>query len=138
MESHDKRYDGEDGQFNCKHCPFQGNSSELLSSHMGEAHLLKCHNCDQTFRIKQDLMQHRKSEHFDKIRVCKYFNDGNCSFNTSCWYKHTTEVETTTNADQQVFKCNSCGSTFQGRGELVMHLKKIHYKTISKCKSFEK
>ena len=104
---------------------------------MGEAHLLKCHNCDQIFRIKQDLMQHRKSKYFDKIRVCKYFNDGNCSFNTSCWYKHTTEVETTTNADQQVFKCNSCGSTFQGRGELMMHRKKIHYKTISKCKSFE-
>ena len=140
MESHDKRFHGEDGQFNCIHCSFQGNSKERVSNHMREAHLLKCHNCEQTFQKKQDLMQHRKAEHLEKIKICKYFEEGNCNFNNSCWYKHTTDVisKDTNVYSEQEFKCNSCGTAFKGRGDLIIHRKQVHYNTISQCKNFQR
>ena len=29
-----------------------------------------------------------KSEHYDKVKKCKKYKEGNCSFYENCWFKH--------------------------------------------------
>ena len=51
-----------------------------------------CSICKKTFKIRSDLMQHRKHEHMETVSKCK--NEGTCKFgNTKCWYIHSEQIE---------------------------------------------
>ena len=49
-----------------------------------------CNVCEYEFRLKSDLMYHRKKDHPQIMMPCrKYFND-NCTIEEQvCWYRHT-------------------------------------------------
>ena len=84
-------------------------------------------------------MYHRKNVHINIIRQCKYFENGECKFNTNCWYKHseiTSISEEQTSLEKQSYKCNSCGEDNLSRNNLMMHRKKEHAGTISVCKGY--
>ena len=57
-----------------------------------------CSICKKTFKIRSDLMQHRKQEHRETISQCR--NDGNCKF-ANCWYLHSEEHEKLKESEKQ-------------------------------------
>ena len=86
-------------QFNYENCIFQGSSKEEFLKHQKVTHLsqsthkednnFNCHACQKLFISKSDLMQHRKLDHPQIVKTCKYFIKGNCAYkNNICWYKH--------------------------------------------------
>lgn len=48
-------------------------------------------------------MDHRKRSHYSIINKCRYFKEGNCKFQNSCWYSHDLS-ERTNNVEAQVPK----------------------------------
>ena len=141
MESHNLQLHGEDGDFTCNHCSFQGNSRKILLNHLEHAHKIKCHNCYEHFDSKVNLMIHRKTAHSDKINICRYFADGSCKFRNEGWYRHSENVQEIPQenpSEEQQFKCNSCGEIFTTKSNLMNHRKNTHYYTISKCREYAK
>ena len=48
-----------------------------------------CNVCEQKFVTKAELMNHRKSEHRNKVFKCRAFLEGKCSYAVeSCWFLH--------------------------------------------------
>ena len=33
------------------------------------------------------FIKHMKAEHYDKVKECKKYKEGNCSFYENCWFK---------------------------------------------------
>ena len=133
---------GEDGDFICHKCSFQSNTKKRLNDHIARSHgceALKCNNCEYIFDTKNDLMNHRKKDHANILRQCRYDQDGGCKFQADCWYKHTqtnTENETTTVTEKQSYKCNSCGKETLSKKDLMIHRKVNHIETVSKCRNY--
>ena len=50
--------------------------------------MFSCTHCEKEFTIKSRLMNHRKQEHKNKIKVCINSTNGLCKFESDCWYKH--------------------------------------------------
>ena len=47
----------------------------------------KCKHCGNTFNNKKNLMMHNKTEHKEKVQICK--NKDNCGFSDDqCWFRH--------------------------------------------------
>ena len=56
-------------------------------------HADSCHDCDNEFSVKSDLMKHRKKEHRNKVLKCRNYNQGNCSLpDQACWFLHDENV----------------------------------------------
>ena len=53
----------------------------------------KCNYCDESFRTKTQMMQHKKWNHTDKVSKCK--NEKNsCRYGTEkCWFLHSANIE---------------------------------------------
>ena len=51
MKAHNELFHGDDGDFNCTECSFQGNNLERLTNHIEVAHKpnFKCNNCEKIF-----------------------------------------------------------------------------------------
>ena len=49
---------------------------------------IKCKHCGKGFKLRSELMQHRKKHHSETVPVCTNFVNGNCEF-AACWFKHT-------------------------------------------------
>ena len=84
-------------QFNCHDCSFQGqNSKELRAHSKATDHSCDdlrevCHSCDSIFNSYKDLMNHRRVDHSQSRKECRYFKEGTCKFDhNNCWYKHST------------------------------------------------
>ena len=126
MQNHNEMYHGDDGDFTCSQCPFQGNNLDRLTAHIEAAHelMMKCNNCDEKFKTKPSLMSHRKIVHESLISHCRYYKNGNCKFNTACWYKH--ENDQTENQISMVtqFGCNMCEYKAPNKQDLMHHIKK--------------
>ena len=53
---------------------------------------IDCFICKETFGSKAEMMNHRRAEHFSKVRKCTNFMQNKCRFlNNSCWYLHEEE-----------------------------------------------
>ena len=74
-------------EFNCMDCPYQGHTEGDLTKHIVAAHepqpkntqkreSLPCHSCGEPFETKHELRVHRKKEHPDIIKKCRYFIEG--------------------------------------------------------------
>ena len=46
---------------------------------------IKCHLCEKVFRNEPDFMQHKKSEHAERVQLCTNLNS--CSYE-NCWFRH--------------------------------------------------
>ena len=69
-------------------------------------------------------MYHRKSDHEDKIKMCRYFLNSECAFDAkTCWYSH---VSNPTGGQQiKEFICSECKEKFNIKDEFMKHKKKI-------------
>ena len=83
-------------KYNCNDCSYQAHTREELNKHFDVTHVghsIFCHTCGKGFSLKRDLMRHRKTDHANMIKKCKYFSRGNCDFEDDfCWWKHEREV----------------------------------------------
>ena len=82
-------------QYNCHDCLFEGNSSKNLLRHSRESGhrnvddlTERCFACDEKLANFDELMQHRRYKHLDSINSCRFFREGNCRFQSNCWYRH--------------------------------------------------
>ena len=51
-----------------------------------------CYTCDETFKSKNEMMEHRKSMHEKLVKTCYNFLQNNCKRqNILCWFKHKSE-----------------------------------------------
>ena len=141
-------------QFNCKECFFQGSSKEEFSKHHNIAHLkqtthkedgaLTCHTCQNMFLSKTELMQHRKLDHPQNVRPCKYYTQGNCARKKEkCWYSHDSVEDMETDQNDKlkanyVYNCKFCDKTFASKHMFMLHKKTDHIEAVPHCTKFNK
>ena len=151
LEIHMKNKHVDVEEYNCNDCSFQGDGEMELQKHVSATHRrsglkkdktnenpFPCHSCGKTFTSKWKLMNHRKEDHFDILRSCRYFLEGDCAYEDNiCWYKHEAQSEinssTSTNAE---YKCNFCDHVFERKAEFMHHRKTIHSQMNFKCREF--
>ena len=49
---------------------------------------INCSFCDKTFESIALFMRHRKSEHIERVKVCRKNVEENCPFSENCWFIH--------------------------------------------------
>ena len=50
---------------------------------------LQCFTCNKFFQTKQEMMNHKKNHHGDKVQTCSRYLQGICIFQSKfCWYDH--------------------------------------------------
>ena len=136
-------------EFNCMDCPYQGHTEGDLTKHIVAAHepqpkntqkreSLPCHSCGEPFETKHELRVHRKKEHPDIIKKCRYFIEGRCDYdNDMCHFSHELE-ETPKNTAQNFtnLNCKYCGKPFETKSELMFHRKAEHPQVVKQCRDF--
>ena len=132
-------------EFNCTECYFQGTSRDELETHNNEKHgakhfkhegSLKCRNCGETFNLKANLMDHRKSEHISTVAQCRNYSNGNCPYsNQMCWWTHADHNESEKNSRDAV-NCYNCSKTFDTKGSMMKHRKTDHKTDVRVCNQF--
>ena len=76
-------------------------------------------------------MQHKKSDHSEKIAQCWKYSAGNCELGDEhCWFNHCSK-------ESQKFKCGRCENVFSSQSDFHCHQKEQHRQFIPKCKNFE-
>ena len=119
--------------FKCLTCELVFSSESELAMHAGQAHGLDyskqkssnksidCHDCEESFHNKFELMAHKKVKHFKK-RLCSYYhgNRWGCKFQASCLNIHNENIVPALTDDKRsripckhgdsclYFKINSC------------------------------
>ena len=69
-----------------------------------------CNFCDDTFKSKNRLMEHKKRMHAEKVTSCWKFEAGTCDFSDfTCWFSHCQSRKD----DEGVFKCSYCEKEFK-------------------------
>ena len=77
-------------------------------------------------------MVHRRDNHYDLLKTCRYFLMGNCQFgNEKCFYRHEENGSIK-------FKCNFCENVLNTKDELMKHRKQQHEETVSNCRDYQK
>ena len=54
-----------------------------------------------------------------------------CTFLEKCWWKHSA------NGERLVIECYFCDENFPRRGEVMLHRKTKHSKTVKSCNKFK-
>ena len=116
-------------EFNCLECPFQGSEEIQLSKHVQLKHRIQCRNCEKSFNTKPSFMEHRKTEHYSLVAHCRKGLE--CTFFEKCWWKHGA------NGESFVIECYFCDISFPTRGEVMIHRKTKHAKTVKSCTKFK-
>jgi uncharacterized C2H2 Zn-finger protein len=79
-------------------------------------------------------MKHRKWEHSDIIKRCKFYRKGICGYEDDiCWFSHDDFVKLDSSHQMEEFKCRFCEQVFQEKSDFMVHRKKNHPQTVSKC-----
>ena len=122
-----------DDEFNCNDCDFQTTSAAHLNKHIGIKHTLNCKICAKEFKVKNDLMKHRKKDHYGSVAPCRKFAENNCPFlENTCFWRHTGKD----NLDESM-QCFICERTLTSKSELMMHRKKDHPNLVRECNNFQ-
>eukprot|EP00092_Neocalanus_flemingeri_P093354 GFUD01118643.1.p1 GENE.GFUD01118643.1~~GFUD01118643.1.p1 ORF type:complete len:153 (+),score=29.39 GFUD01118643.1:558-1016(+) len=82
-------------------------------------------------------MSHRKDNHPELLRPCRYFLNGNCAFRDEiCWYSHKPLDRNNLNLPQTLteYTCNHCEKVFERKAEFMRHRKSEHPETTSECR----
>ena len=78
------------------------------------------------------MMVHRKSEHPNRVRTCRNFEENKCQFSDiKCWWNH----KLNNNASEEV-KCFICEEKFVNK-RMMSHRKKKHIEIVRQCVQFE-
>ena len=132
-------------EFKCHVCDFHSKAKEELRLHIENEHRsvnpehtrhYPCNICGQIFNGKWELMVHRKEKHSSALKTCTFFMEGNCAFDTECWYRHpkTNEIQSTPLPKiLKEFKCGFCGVKFNKKKDFMEHRKEEHSEHISEC-----
>ena len=135
--------------FLCDDCDFQATTGLILKKHMQQVHhrpselmlsdelgsFLKCRDCDNEFTSKPDLMDHRRDNHSELIRKCKYLREGTCRYPDSvCWYNHDTQQKAPETNNEGRFKCHTCENKYSSKSQLMKHRKLVHPDILPLCK----
>ena len=130
-------------QFNCDDCPFQGENSLELKTHIRRTKNVSSdvvetfYTCKIEFNNYWQLMNHRKLEHPSRRR-CRYFLKNECEFDEKkCWYKHDDVIINLNENLTAMFECNECKITFTDKPDLMKHKKYEHRDKVSMCRGFE-
>ena len=137
-------------QFNCYDCSFQGSNPLELDRHViatkhiprsksNPDNIISCHSCGEKYCNKEQLMKHRKAYHQDILKRCRYFEQGNCAYESNiCWYRHDNLTEQnnihSSNEEVEIFTCRFCEETFRRKSEFMMHKKTHHEQAVPKCR----
>jgi hypothetical protein len=118
----------------CIECEYPAEDLYDLGEHMYEIHAeensdytISCYYCGNNLKSKDNLMVHRKKDHVEKVRLCKFFAKGHCERAGDCWFRHdkTTEKE---------FKCSVCDKIFEARYDFMHHRRNEHPEIVPECK----
>ena len=115
-------------EFNCLECAFQGTEQSQLYKHIQLKHRINCRNCEKTFKTRSEFMVHRKIEHYSSVALCR--NGIECKFSDRCWWKHKKD-------HGNMIDCFLCEQSFQTKGEVMLHRKSVHPKTVKICNNFK-
>ena len=116
-------------EFNCLECHFQGSEEIQLSKHVELKHRVQCRNCEKSFKTKPHFMEHRKTEHYSLVAHCRKGLE--CTYLEKGWWKHGR------NGESFVIECYFCDQSFPTRGEVMIHRKTKHAKTVKSCNKFK-
>ena len=47
-----------------------------------------CNICGEKFKMKRDLMFHRKNKHTENLMPCRLFFKDKCMYGDTCWFRH--------------------------------------------------
>ena len=90
-----------------------------------------CNFCDDKFKIKRDLMKHKKMEYLEKVAQCWKYSAGNCEFSDEhCWFNHCSK-------ESHKFECGRCENVFSSQSDFHSHQKEQHWQFIPMCKNFK-
>ena len=121
----------------CDICWYPAKDLCDLGAHIYEWHaeanwreVFQCSICDMRYPCKNELMNHRKNNHFELVPVCRNYLKGRCHFE-NCWYKHEKSENETSD-----LKCGFCGKNLQTKNDLMNHVKENHKLKVKKCEKF--
>ena len=142
------RFKSREKEYNCCECDYQGSKEMELTKHVNLKHsvvgnvannvdvdgMIKCRNCGDLFTTKWNLMNHRKSEHWNTVAFCRNYLQGKCDFaDNICWWSHAEKVQS---SDDQVH-CFVCNKIFKTKPSMMSHRKKEHPDIIRRCLQFQ-
>ena len=147
LKNHSVKSHKENVEYNCHFCSFQGHDEASLTKHYKEtnhdssneitspSNTFNCHSCGESFTSKNSLMDHRRDQHKDQIKRCRYFLKGICEFeDETCWYRHVDSQNEGAEA-----KCSFCDEVFKSKSELIVHRKNIHaQKKVILCRDYQR
>ena len=114
----------EESSQNCEQCSFQTNEKWRLIKHVHIAHENGCDKCIKKFASKEDLIDHKKSQHNKQQKLCADYLYEKCFFSKEeCQYLHAEKEKNLKN-----LKCNDCENMFSTEEELQEH-KTVHAKS---------
>ena len=88
--------------------------------------------CEAIF-FKVEPNNHIRDDN-ERLKVCKYFNQGKCSFPASlCWDKHEKQSNNTSIVGDKA-ECHTCKNTFKTKNEMMLHRKKNHPENVKPCR----
>ena len=119
----------EDGDWNCDHCSFQGNSEHALKKHLESSKHnveitdslnddFKCEECEVTFKNKRILNRHIRESH-KSFKPCNKYIEDRCEFDQDCMYNHIKLKE-------KESICYKCGKLTNSHNEFVNHIRSSH------------
>ena len=64
-------------------------SQSKAQPHIEPSDHFNCSYCENLFKTKSDVMQHRLKQHEDEVPICNSVKEGKrCSKNLRCWFRH--------------------------------------------------
>ena len=128
----------DEAEYPCSNCVYVAGCSDELVWHMKGKHGLgdpdyvfnySCKICRKPYDVKDDLMNHIKTNHRRNMPLCKYFQIGACHFDgEKCWFIHEKEDQTI-----KSFKCGYCSKDFRLKSEFMIHRKTDHHESLREC-----
>ena len=150
-ESKETQTKSEFQDYPCNECVYSASCMEELDWHFENDHdysepeespsPFTCYICQKRNKNKGELMRHRKIQHPETIRTCRFFVQGSCDFPDSvCWFDHTLsdkKIETSSTQTLKEYKCGFCHETFVNKNLFMKHRKRFHNENIQPCRDIQ-
>ena len=131
----------ENGIWRCKHCKKSFKKKDRLRRH-AETHIsglsFACDHCSEYFKTRSKLAHHKFDNHSEEMKESRPSFEANPIKREMIHNEKLKEVETLLGQEGDLWKCKSCGKTFDRRSTLRNHVE-IHVKGLSyQCKHCSK
>ena len=107
MKNH-KRNKHNSSVYQCDECPFRDGDKSKMDNHKSSIHnqspnSIPCQECDFVANSEDTLSKHMQVAMGHKVkRLCRYFINGSCKFESSCKFLHSTENVRNSRKSQQI------------------------------------